>query len=82
MPLYEIASHRPSVRAYYERNRIRSYRGRRRSDVLPTNVPFHRWTLGFRQYRFSRIAQALQGHAIHIFRHSPLYSRVDGQRTA
>src|SRR5262245_23916402 len=37
------------------------------TDVLPTSVRFHHWTLGFGQCRSHRIAQALQDHAIHVF---------------
>src|SRR5438270_8950241 len=46
---------------------------RRCTGVLPTDVPFRRWTLGFRQSSFSRIAQALRGRTVHAFRRSPLH---------
>ena len=36
-------------------------------------VNFHRWTLGFRQFSFDRIAQALQCHSLHAFDCAPLY---------
>ncbi len=42
------------------------------TDVLPTSVRFHRWTLGFGQCSSHHIAQALQNHAIHVFGHLPL----------
>jgi hypothetical protein len=37
------------------------------TDVLPTSVRFHHWTLGFGQCSSHRIMQALQDHAIHVF---------------
>jgi len=68
-----MLAQRASVRAYQEQNRIRSYGWHRCTDVLPKSVRFHRWTLGFRQSSFDHIAQALQGHNIHVFCRSPLY---------
>lgn len=55
---------------------IHSYRWRRCSDVLPTSVRFRRWTLGFRQFSFSHIAQALQSHSLHILVYSLLYQHA------
>ena len=43
---------------------IRGYGWHRCTDVLPKGVTFHRWSLGFRQFSFNLIAQALQGHSI------------------
>ncbi len=36
------------------------------------DVPFHRWTFGFREFTFSRSAQALQNRSIHVFCCVPL----------
>ncbi len=55
------------------KTRIQSYRRHRCIDVLPKSVHFRHWTLGFRQYSFNLIAQALQSHNIHVFCCSPLY---------
>src|SRR5512138_2876749 len=39
-------------------------------------VRFHPWTLAFRQFSFSLIAQALQSHSLHVFGCSLLYRQV------
>ena len=36
------------------------------------DVHFHRWTFGFREFTFSRSAQALQNRSIHVFCCVPL----------
>ena len=55
---------------------IRSCGWHRVTDVFPMRMKFHRWTLGFRQFSFDLIAQALQGHSLHVFHCAPLYSVV------
>jgi len=52
---------------------IHGYRWHRCTGVLPKDVQFHHWTLGFRQFSFSHIVQALQDGNIHVFCYSPLY---------
>jgi hypothetical protein len=42
------------------------------TDVLPTSVRFHRWTLGFGKSISHHMAQALRDHALHVFKHLPL----------
>ena len=42
------------------------------TDVLPTSVKFHHWTLGFGQSSSHHIAQALQGGTIPVFCYPPL----------
>jgi hypothetical protein len=76
MPFNTLTVHRPSGRAYHEQNRIRGSRWHRRSDVLPKDVRFHPWTLGFRQFSFSPIAQALQSHSAHVFGCPLLYQHA------
>ena len=39
-------------------------------------VRFHPWTLGFRQFSFSHIAQVLQSHSLHVFGRSLLYQHA------
>ena len=46
------------------------------TDVLPTSVRFHRWTLGFGQFGSHHIAQALRDHAIHVFGPLPLSNQA------
>ncbi|CAA9271656.1 hypothetical protein AVDCRST_MAG92-2997 [uncultured Coleofasciculus sp.] len=36
----------------------------------------HHWALGFRQFSFSRIAQALRDCTIHVFCSIPLYKQA------
>jgi len=62
----------PSERVM-NKSRIHGYGWHRCIDVLPKSVHFRHWTLGFRQYSFNLIAQALQSHNIHVFCCSPLY---------
>ena len=47
--------------------------------MLPMSVRFHHWTLGFRQFSFDHIAQALQGHSLHVFRYALLYLVVSNR---
>ena len=54
----------------------RGFRWHRRSDVLPKSVRFRPWTLGFRQFSFSPIAQALQSHSAHVFGCPLLYQHA------
>ena len=56
-----------------DKSLICSCRWHRDADVLPMSVRFHRWVLGFRQFRFDPIAQALQGHSLHVFVYALLY---------
>jgi hypothetical protein len=73
MPLNSFISYRSPTKAYPRRKRnLELSGGRRRTDVLPTGVLFHPWTLRFRQCSFSPITQALQGWRIHVFCASPL----------
>jgi hypothetical protein len=46
------------------------------TDVLPTSVIFHHWTLGFGQFSSRHIAQALRAHALHVFGHLPLSNQA------
>ncbi len=46
------------------------------TDVLPTSVRFHRWTLGFGKSISHDIAQTLRDHALHVFRHLPLSNQA------
>ena len=54
----------------------RGFRRHRRSDVLPKSVRFRHWTLGFRQFSFSHIAQALQSNSAHVFGCPLLYQHA------
>jgi len=54
----------------------RGFRRHRRSDVLPKSVRFRHWTLGFRQFGFSHIAQALQSNSAHVFSCPLLYQQA------
>jgi len=67
MAFNQVIPDRPSGRAYREQNRTRGSGWRWRSDVLPASVRLHSWPFGFRQSRFSPIAQALPGHRLHVF---------------
>jgi hypothetical protein len=67
MPFNEFATHRPTSKAYHERKWNPWLLLASVSGVLPASVPFHRWTLGFRQFSFSHIVQALQSRIIHAF---------------
>jgi hypothetical protein len=71
MSFNEFAIHRPSSKVYCGRKLNPQLSMASVSDVLPASVSFHRWALGFRQFRFSHIAQALQGRTIHVFRILP-----------
>jgi hypothetical protein len=46
------------------------------TDVLPTSVKFHRWALGFGQYRSHPIAQALRDEAFHVLGPLPLSNQA------
>lgn len=46
------------------------------SGVVPTGVPLHPWTLGFKQSSLNPIAQASRGRALHAFPRSPLYQHA------
>jgi len=74
MPLNEFTTHRPSVRAYHERNLVSWLRMasvyRRATEERDVSAAGH-WGSG--KYSFSHIAQALQGHNIHVFCYSLLY---------
>jgi len=71
MSLNALAVHRPSDRAYHERKSDpwlpRASAFRRATDVCAS----HPWTLGFRQFSFSHIAQALQSHRLHVLGSAP-----------
>jgi hypothetical protein len=67
MPFNEFATHRPTSKAYHERKANSWLSLASVSGALPASVRFHRWTLGFRQFGFSHIAQALQSRIIHAF---------------
>jgi len=72
MPFNAFATHRPSSKAYPRRKSLRGLSMASVSDVLPTSVRLHRWTLGFREFTFSRIVQALQNRSVHVFHYLPL----------
>ena len=55
------------LRAYHERKANPWLLLAPVSGALPASVRFHRWTLGFRQFSFSHIAQALQSRIVHAF---------------
>jgi hypothetical protein len=71
MSFNEFAIHRPSSKVYCGRNLNPQFSMASVSDVVPTSVRLHHWTLGFRQFSFSHIAQALQGRTVHVFRVLP-----------
>ena len=72
MSFNTFITHRPSSKAYPQRKPNQGLSMASVSDVLPTSVRLHRWTLGFREFTFSRIAQALQNRSVHVFPYLPL----------
>lgn len=42
------------------------------SDVVATSGSLHRWRLGFKQFRFRRIARVSRGDILHAFEYPPL----------
>ena len=76
MPLNAFTTHRPSSKAYHRQNQNWWLSTASVSDVIPTNVRFHHWTLGFTQFSSNLIAQALQDHTLHVFRYFLLYKHA------
>ena len=72
MPFNTFITHRPSSKAYPRRKSNRWLSMASVADVLSTSVRLHRWTLGFREFTFSLIAQALQNRSVHVFPYLPL----------
>ena len=72
MPFNAFITHRPASKAYPRRKSLRGLSLASVSDVFPTSVRLHRWTLGFREFTFSPIVQALQSLSLHAFCCSPL----------
>src|SRR5215210_6069117 len=71
MSLTEVTPHRPSGRASPDESESGAPAGVGVQTCYRRACWFRRWTLGFRQCRFSPIAQALQGAALHVFSPAP-----------
>ena len=74
MPLNELIVHRPSVETYCER-KVNSQLPmapvyRRATDECDISTTGH-WDSG--NFSFNLMAQALQGHSLHVFSYSSLH---------